>query len=104
MESSKKQKILNFFSLKRQVKKKIFKNQGEPPCGRFGHTGVIDHEDWYIFGGEDQNSKRLNDLVCLNLMDYTWTIPSISGIPPCPRSNHSAVWHDHKMIVKDFIF
>eukprot|EP01080_Neovahlkampfia_damariscottae_P005247 gene5247-8858_t len=85
---------------------------GTPPTGRFGHTGVIHHEgtdkvcfkfnmviDWYIFGGEDQYTKRLNDLVCFNLTDFTWNTPEVFGTPPSPRSNHSAVWHDNKMII-----
>jgi N-acetylneuraminic acid mutarotase len=66
---------------------------GFPPSGRFGHSAVLKHENWFIFGGEDGISKNiLNDLHMYDLETRKWSKIEFTGNPPAPRKNHSAVW------------
>lgn len=41
-----------------------------------------------IYGG--MNGCRLGDVWILDLASMTWTQPEIDGVPPLPRSLHSA--------------
>eukprot|EP01080_Neovahlkampfia_damariscottae_P006255 gene6255-10263_t len=75
---------------------------GKPPSGRFGHTAVLRHENWFIFGGEDGTTKnKLNDLYMLDLEHRKWSKIETTGNPPAPRKNHSAAWHlnNNSMII-----
>ncbi|OZC07341.1 hypothetical protein X798_05651 [Onchocerca flexuosa] len=75
---------------------------GSPPPPRESHSAVIvenndEHRQMIIFGG--MNGCRLGDLWILDLISMTWTKPEIAGIPPQPRSLHSANIIAEKMIV-----
>uniref|UniRef100_A0A8R1XUR3 Fibronectin type-III domain-containing protein n=1 Tax=Onchocerca volvulus TaxID=6282 RepID=A0A8R1XUR3_ONCVO len=75
---------------------------GSPPPPRESHSAVIvenngEHRQMIIFGG--MNGCRLGDLWVLDLISMTWTKPEIAGIPPQPRSLHSANIIAEKMIV-----
>jgi hypothetical protein len=45
----------------------------------------------YIFGGEDASRRPLGDLHILDLAAMAWVRPDTAGIPPAPRSAHTAV-------------
>ncbi|KAK6111314.1 Galactose oxidase central domain family protein [Brugia pahangi] len=75
---------------------------GSPPPPRESHSAVIvenngEHRRMIIFGG--MNGCRLGDLWFLDLISMTWTKPEIGGIPPLPRSLHSANIIAERMIV-----
>lgn len=68
------------------------KTFGTGPSARESHAGVMFEKDGYrkliIHGGMD--GCRLNDLWILDLNSMTWSNPQPEGIPPLPRSLHSA--------------
>ena len=68
-----------------------------PPICR--HSAVVDADQMYLFGGSD-NSTESDNTYILNLKTKTWTIKraEASGLPP-PIDNHSAVVHNHEMVV-----
>ncbi|CAG9538511.1 unnamed protein product [Cercopithifilaria johnstoni] len=75
---------------------------GSPPPPRESHSAVIvetsgEHRRMIIFGG--MNGCRLGDLWILDLVSMTWTKPEIGGIPPLPRSLHSANVIAERMIM-----
>uniref|UniRef100_A0A0R3S272 Fibronectin type-III domain-containing protein n=1 Tax=Elaeophora elaphi TaxID=1147741 RepID=A0A0R3S272_9BILA len=75
---------------------------GSPPPPRESHSAVIveksgENRQMIIFGG--MNGCRLGDLWILDLVSMTWTKPQISGIPPLPRSLHSANVIAERMVV-----
>ncbi|KAM3725360.1 Host cell factor [Dirofilaria immitis] len=75
---------------------------GSAPPPRESHSAVIvensgEHRQMIIFGG--MNGCRLGDLWILDLVSMTWTKPEIAGIPPQPRSLHSANIIAERMIV-----
>ncbi|VDM13935.1 unnamed protein product [Wuchereria bancrofti] len=75
---------------------------GSPPPPRESHSAVIvenngENRQMIIFGG--MNGCRLGDLWFLDLISMTWTKPEVGGIPPLPRSLHSANIIAERMIV-----
>jgi N-acetylneuraminic acid mutarotase len=72
---------------------------GVKPKARFGHGTFINHENLYIFGGEDQHGNKLNDLHSLNLETYEWNEISALGSLPAVRSGHSTKVHKHLMFL-----
>ena len=46
-----------------------------------------------IFGGKDDDNKKLNDIWLLEILDLTWTqvIYEEDDVKPTARSGHSAV-------------
>ncbi|CAD6194652.1 unnamed protein product [Caenorhabditis auriculariae] len=74
---------------------------GQRPIARESHSALIyeteSARNLIIYGG--MNGCRLADVSLLNLDSMTWTHPEIVGIPPAPRSLHTANLVDNKMIV-----
>ncbi|XP_078339455.1 host cell factor 1-like isoform X4 [Crassostrea virginica] len=76
---------------------------GQPPPPRESHTCVGYAEKdgrrprLIIYGG--MSGCRLGDLWQLDIDTYTWIKPVIQGIPPLPRSLHSANVIGHRMYV-----
>ncbi|KAJ1363169.1 hypothetical protein KIN20_022966 [Parelaphostrongylus tenuis] len=74
---------------------------GARPCARESHSAIV-HEteacrQLIIFGG--MNGNRLGDLWILDLDSMTWDNPLIDGIPPTPRSLHTANLVGHRMYI-----
>ena len=65
---------------------------GEPPPARESHTSVAftqkDKPKLVIYGG--MSGTRLGDLWILDIGSMTWERPIVEGVPPLPRSLHSA--------------
>ena len=66
---------------------------GEPPSPRESHTAVTYNRDGnspklIIYGG--MSGCRLGDLHILDINTMSWTKPIVHGVPPLPRSLHSA--------------
>ncbi|XP_062581940.1 LOW QUALITY PROTEIN: host cell factor 1-like [Saccostrea cucullata] len=76
---------------------------GQPPPPRESHTCVGYAEKdgrrprLIIYGG--MSGCRLGDLWQLDIDTYTWIKPVVQGIPPLPRSLHSANVIGHRMFV-----
>ena len=56
-----------------------------PPSGRLQHAAVVFDKKLFIFGGEPDRFRQLNDLFCLDTTTMTWSEPIVDGIPPSPR-------------------
>jgi host cell factor len=78
---------------------------GEAPPPRESHTSVAHTEGpegaqslrLIIYGG--MSGCRLGDLWILDIVRSCWTQPYVDGIPPLPRSLHSANLIGHRMFV-----
>ncbi|KAI7873938.1 uncharacterized protein EV154DRAFT_430556 [Mucor mucedo] len=64
------------------------------PSTRTSHSAVVTSDDRIIIFGGDNGSERgrifLNAIAILDTNTWTWTMPSVSGIPPSRRSYASA--------------
>ncbi|XP_067854482.1 host cell factor 1-like [Heptranchias perlo] len=76
---------------------------GTPPPPRESHTAVVyrnkDNKKpkLVIYGG--MSGCRLGDLWMLDIENLTWNKPEVAGVPPLPRSLHSATMIGSKMYV-----
>ncbi|XP_070508285.1 host cell factor homolog hcf-1-like isoform X2 [Chironomus tepperi] len=75
----------------------------EGPCGRESHSAIFHYDEkenvkfLIVFGG--MNTDRLGDLWFLDLNQLIWVQFEIDGIPPAPRSLHSASLIGTKMYI-----
>ncbi|KAG2214010.1 hypothetical protein INT47_001281 [Mucor saturninus] len=65
------------------------------PSSRTSHSAIVTSDDRIIiFGGDNGNIQRqrmyLNAIGILDTKTWTWTVPSVPGIPPSRRSYASA--------------
>ena len=76
---------------------------GQPPPPRESHTAVAyvgpdgKNAKLVIYGG--MSGCRLGDLWILDVDSMTWIRPMVLGVPPLPRSLHSATLINNKMYV-----
>ncbi|XP_053378381.1 host cell factor 1-like isoform X2 [Mercenaria mercenaria] len=76
---------------------------GQPPPPRESHTavGYVEKDGrrprLIIYGG--MSGCRLGDLWQLDIDSMTWTKPLVNGLPPLPRSLHSATVIGNRMFV-----
>ncbi|XP_032892860.1 host cell factor 1-like isoform X1 [Amblyraja radiata] len=76
---------------------------GTPPPPRESHTAVVyrskdtSKQKLVIYGG--MSGCRLGDLWILDVESLTWNKPEVAGVPPLPRSLHSATMIGSKMYV-----
>ncbi|XP_059505701.1 host cell factor 1-like isoform X2 [Stegostoma tigrinum] len=76
---------------------------GSPPPPRESHTAVVyrnkDNKKpkLVIYGG--MSGCRLGDLWILDIETLTWNKPEVAGVPPLPRSLHSATMIGSRMYV-----
>jgi N-acetylneuraminic acid mutarotase len=63
-------------------------------------VGVHDAK-MYIFGGQEDDNKKLNDLWCFDMQTNQWGQVDQSGnsYKPTPRSGHSTVVYGDKMYI-----
>lgn len=73
---------------------------GDVPTGRSGHSSAFfpDSNEMVLFGGV-RGSKWLNAVSILNIASWVWTTPKVEGMPPKPRSFHSATVVGNKMVI-----
>lgn len=69
------------------------------PLQRGGHSANLIGNKVFMFGGENPNRKPNNELWVLDVQTRTWSKPDVSGVPPEPRSSHSAVTYMDRYIV-----
>lgn len=78
---------------------------GQPPPPRESHTSVAffgdpvakTHAKLAIYGG--MSGCRLGDLWLLDIDSLTWSRPEVGGVPPLPRSLHTAQLIGRRMFV-----
>lgn len=57
----------------------------------------------YIFGGKDEDNKKLNDLWCFDFEQAVWNeVPALNA--PSPRSGHSVCVYKDFMVIFGGIF
>jgi hypothetical protein len=73
---------------------------GDIPTGRSGHTATFFPEtnELVLFGGV-RGSKWLNAVSVLDINRWHWSSPKIDGMPPKPRSYHTATAVGNNKIV-----
>ena len=72
------------FDLVKLVWKSI-ETRGRTPAGRLQHTAIVYDKKIFIFGGEPDRYRQLNDLFFLDITNFTWYQPEVAGVPPSPR-------------------
>jgi hypothetical protein len=73
---------------------------GDIPTGRSGHTSVyFPHTNEMVVFGGVRGSKWLNTLSILDISSWVWKTPKVDGMPPKPRSFHSATAVGSKMVI-----
>ncbi|CAN4111108.1 unnamed protein product [Withania somnifera] len=75
------------------------KTYGKPALSRGGHTVTLTGTSLVIFGGQDANRSLLNDLHILDLETMTWDEMDTLGVPPSPRSDHTAAVHAERYLL-----
>lgn len=80
---------------------RIGENSQQRPSIRASHSAVIHNNKCYIFGGQDDDNNKLNDLWELDLATEAWTEVELApgSYPPACRSGHSANLFRGKMYV-----
>lgn len=75
------------------------KTYGKPPVSRGGQSVTMVGSTLVIFGGQDAKRSLLNDLHILDLETMTWDELDAVGVPPSPRSDHSAAVHAERYLL-----
>lgn len=72
---------------------------GQAPISRGGQSVTLVGATLVMFGGEDAKRSLLNDLHILDLETLTWEEIDAVGIPPSPRSDHTAAVHAERYLL-----
>ncbi|KAL2345678.1 hypothetical protein Fmac_006963 [Flemingia macrophylla] len=75
------------------------KTFGKAPVSRGGQSVTLVGESLVIFGGQDAKRTLLNDLHILDLETMTWDEIDAVGVPPSPRSDHTAAVHVERYLL-----
>jgi len=75
-----------------------------PPSPRGGHSATLWEVSIVVFGGhyyagKQKGYKYLNDTYILNVNTNRWSKNKISGTPPSPRYQHSAILAGSRIII-----
>ena len=75
------------------------KTYGKAPISRGGQSVSLVGNTLVIFGGQDAKRTLLNDLHILDLETMTWDEIDAVGVPPSPRSDHTAAVHVERYLL-----
>ncbi|ESW19030.1 hypothetical protein PHAVU_006G090700 [Phaseolus vulgaris] len=75
------------------------KTFGKAPASRGGQSVTLVGGTLVIFGGQDAKRTLLNDLHILDLETMTWDEIDAVGVPPSPRSDHTAAVHVERYLL-----
>ncbi|TKY61509.1 Acyl-CoA-binding domain-containing protein 4 [Spatholobus suberectus] len=75
------------------------KTFGKAPVSRGGQSVTLVGSTLVIFGGQDAKRTLLNDLHILDLETMTWDEIDAVGVPPSPRSDHTAAVHVERYLL-----
>lgn len=73
------------------------KTQGIEPQGRLQHSAVSIDKKIYIFGGEPDQHRQLNDIFYLDTTNLTWVKPIVNGNGPSARVSATGCQIDQKI-------
>lgn len=73
----------------------------EGPDGRAGHSAVCHENKVFVFGGQDDNNNKLDDMWCFDASCGSWTQNKYceGDLKPVARSGHTAIAAGHKMFI-----
>lgn len=72
-------------------------NSSEAPSGRLQHSSVASDSKIYIFGGEPDQFRQLNDIWCLDTKSLQWEQPQTMGQEPSARVSSTGCLVDNKI-------
>ncbi|KAE9615955.1 hypothetical protein Lal_00017646 [Lupinus albus] len=75
------------------------KTYGKAPVSRGGQSVNLVGSSLIVFGGQDAKRTLLNDLHILDLETLTWDEIDAVGVPPSPRSDHTAAVHAERYLL-----
>ncbi|NXR27707.1 FBX42 protein, partial [Cinclus mexicanus] len=75
----------------------IMTTHGPPPMA--GHSSCVIEDKMIVFGGSLGSRQMSNDVWVLDLEQWAWSKPSISGPSPHPRGGQSQIVIDNKTIL-----
>jgi hypothetical protein len=86
--------------------KEVGQNSPDKPCVRASHSSVVHGRKCYIFGGQDDENNKLNDLWEFDLDTEIFSQIELSpnSYQPMARSGHSANLYNGKMYIFGGIF
>jgi len=70
---------------------------GRSPGARYGHTTTVVDYKVYVFGGRGPAGLMYNDLWCLDVETWKWSLMPSTTAPPLARSGHTAVAVGNKL-------
>ncbi|RDW90079.1 Kelch motif domain protein [Aspergillus mulundensis] len=75
-------------------------NYGDIPGVRLGHTAnLYQGHKLVVFGGENEHTETLSDVIIFDVPTATWTQPEVRGHVPRGRTRHAAVIHEDKLFI-----
>lgn len=75
----------------------IVTTHGPPPMA--GHSSCVIGDKMIVFGGSLGSRQMSNDVWVLDMEQWSWSKPTISGPYPFPRGGQSQIVIDHKTIL-----
>ncbi|XP_053546233.1 F-box only protein 42 [Bombina bombina] len=75
----------------------IVTTHGPPPMA--GHSSCVIGDKMIVFGGSLGSRQMSNDVWMLDLEQWSWSKPTISGPSPHPRGGQSQIIIDHETIL-----
>ena len=84
----------------------VGKNSPDKPCVRASHSAVVNGTKCYIFGGQDDENNKLNDLWEYDMETEIFSKIELgpNSYQPMARSGHSANMYNKKMYIFGGIF
>lgn len=93
------ERVNSVFSLNLSTEQWKQAQTSKGPEIRSSHSAVIFQNQMYVFGGNNEEGEKLNDLWRLDLRTYFWERINALGDLPCGRAGHSAVVYMDLMII-----
>jgi N-acetylneuraminic acid mutarotase len=72
---------------------------GRGPGPRYGHTATMVDYKLYVFGGRGPSGLLYNDLWCLDVETWAWTLLPSTTAPPLARCGHATVAVGNRLAV-----
>lgn len=71
------------------------------PTARASVSCALNGRDVFMFGGQENDNRKMNDLWSFNIDEKCWSQIELGAddYKPCPRSGHSTVVHGEKMYI-----
>ena len=70
---------------------------GVAPAGRLQHSAITFDKKIFVFGGEPDQYRQLNDIFFLDTTTLTWVHPQVTGTEPSARVSTTGCLVDSKI-------